>query len=98
MKSYVISLTLLLTSITFTAPVMAQLQRPSQDFFERGRERVEEEIRILQTKPLEENLQESASEPILEVSPSLESLPNQQPEEIETPTEKPNEMNSNPHK
>jgi hypothetical protein len=93
MKPKVITLTILLTSIGLIAPVAAQIRNPSQDFFEQGRERVEREIHLLQSKPenSEENQQKPKPEPLLEVLPSPEFSPNQKPMEVETHQQKPNE-------
>lgn len=97
MKPQVIALTLLLASIGLIVPVSAQIRNPSQDFFEQGRERVEREIQLLQAKPdyLEENQQKPNSEPLLEILPSPEISPNQEPREVESPQQKPNEPKLN---
>lgn len=98
MKSRVVTLTILLTTIGLAVPVTAQIRRPSQDFFEQGRERVEREIRILQGSPTElgENPEGANSEPLLEISPSPEISPTQQPNEVETPNQKPDEADPRP--
>jgi hypothetical protein len=99
MKFRRLALTTLLTTIGLTVPAIAQIQNPSQDFFEQGREQLEREIQILQTEPpdLEQSLQEPQSEPLLEVPASPVSEPSQPPNEDETPSQPPNEVNnSNP--
>lgn len=53
MKFEVVALTTLLSTMGITVPVMAQIQRPSQDFFDQGRQRLEREIQILQGRPLD---------------------------------------------
>jgi hypothetical protein len=74
-----------------TVPATAQIRRPSQEFFEEGREQLEREIQILQQPSVELNLQETDSEPLLEVSPSPENSRIQQPNEVEPPSLQPNE-------
>jgi hypothetical protein len=93
MKPKVITLTILLTYIGLITPVAAQIRNPSQDFFEQGRERVEREIQLLQSKPenTEENQQKPKSEPLLEVLPSPEVFPNQKPTQGEIPKQQPTE-------
>jgi hypothetical protein len=77
MKFEVVALTTLLSTMGITVPVTAQIQRPSQDFFDQGRQRLEREIQILQGGPLDigESLQEVQSEPSLEVPPSPKAIP-----------------------
>lgn len=96
MKFGVVALTTLLTAIGLAVPVTAQIQRPSQEFFEQGREQLEREIQNLQQAPSdsEGSLQKPRSEPVLEVSPSPESTPRQKPNEDETPKQKPNEVDN----
>ena len=96
MKLTGIALTTILITISLTVPVIAQIKRPSQDFFEQGREQLEREIQNLQQAPSdsEGSLQKPRSEPVLEVSPSPESTPRQKPNEDETPTHKPNEVDN----
>lgn len=82
----------LLTTIGFTLPATAQIQNPSQDFFEQGWEQLEREIEILREKPLTEETNQSAeSEPLLEVkpNPATEFRPL---DEEETPIETPDEI------
>jgi hypothetical protein len=97
MKFEVVALTTLLSTMGITVPVTAQIQRPSQDFFDQGRQRLEREIQILQGGPLDigESLQEVQSEPSLEVPPSPESYPSAEQNEVETSSQKkPNEVNN----
>jgi hypothetical protein len=91
MKSGVVALITLLTSMGLAVPVTAQIQSPSQDFFEQGREQLEREIQVLQGNPpnSEQSLQKPHSEPVLEVSPSPASDRNQKPNEVEIPSQKP---------
>lgn len=93
MKFRVAALTSLIATMGLTVPVMAQIRNPSQDFFERGREQLEQEIQILQAEPftLEGNLEASPSEPLLEVTPSPANPPSEQPTVEETPTQQPDE-------
>lgn len=94
-KSGLLALAALVSTICLIVPVSAQIRNPSQDFFEQGRERLEREIQQIQTNPdySEENKQKPKSEPLLEVRPSPEISPNQQPREVETPQQKPNDVN-----
>lgn len=96
MKSGEVALTALLITISLAAPVRAQFQNPSQDFFERGWEQLEQEIQILRgERPNPEgNLEEVPSKPLLEVSPSPSDSPNQRINEVETPSQQPNEVES----
>lgn len=97
MKCRIVALTTLLATMALTVPVTAQIQNPSQEFFEQGREQLEREIEILQQEPLdfEQNLEDSPVEPELEVPPSPTSDSSQKPNEVETPSEKPNEVKDN---
>ncbi len=96
MKFGVVALTTLLTAIGLAVPVTAQIKRPSQEFFEQGRDQLEREIQNLQQAPSDSqgSLEKPRSEPVLEVSPSPESTPSQKPNEDETPTHKPNEVDN----
>ncbi len=100
MKFEVVALTTLLSTMGITVPVMAQIQRPSQDFFDQGRQRLEREIQILQGRPLDigESLQEVQSEPSIEVPPSLESYPSSEQNEVETSSQKPNQVDNSSQK
>lgn len=92
----VVAFTVFVTTLGLTVPVMAQIRNPSQDFFEQGRERLEREIQILQTEPfsLEGNLEASPSKPALEVSPSPVNPANENPNQEETPSQQPNEVDN----
>lgn len=100
MKIKVISSIIILTAVDFTVPVVAQIQRPSQDFFNQGREQLEREIQVIQSESSNspQNLQKPQSEPILEISPSPTSDAfggsqsdhrNQQPDPVATPSPTP---------
>jgi hypothetical protein len=52
MKLTVVVLTTIMTTTSLSVPVIAQITRPSQDFFEQGRERLEREIQTLQEESL----------------------------------------------
>ena len=93
MKIRVAALTSLLATIGLTVPVMAQIRNPSQDFFEQGREQLEQQIQILQAEPftLNGNLEAPHQEPLLEVTPSPANPPSEQPNVEETPTQQPDE-------
>lgn len=95
MKFGVVVLTTLLTTMGLTVPVAAQIQRPSQDFFEQGRQQLEREIQILQGAPIDigETLQNLQSEPLLEVRPLPQSSSSEQ-NQVETFRQKPNEVNN----
>jgi hypothetical protein len=96
MKIKVVAFTVFVTTLGLTVPGMAQIRNPSQDFFEQGRERLEREIQILQTEPftIEGNLEASPSEPAIEVSPSPVNPANQNPNQEETPSQQPNEVDN----
>lgn len=96
MKYRVVALTTLLTTIGLTVPVMAQIQRPSQDFFDQGRQQLEREIKLLQGTPIdiEETLPNRQSEPLLEVRPLPESSSSEQ-NEVETFRQNNSELNMN---
>ncbi|HEY9649492.1 MAG TPA: hypothetical protein V6C95_02435 [Coleofasciculaceae cyanobacterium] len=98
MKLGDVALTALLITISSAAPVMAQFRNPSQDFFERGWEQLEEEIQILQGEQPnpEENLEEVPSKPLLEVSPSASDSPNQLINKVESPSQQPDEVENSP--
>lgn len=97
MNSRIVTFTTLLASLNLALPVSAQILRPSQEFFEEGREQLEQEIQILQIDPfdldaessqdpdLDESLQQGESEPLLEVQPALPSAPTQ-PSEFPVPS------------
>ena len=92
MKLTGIALTTILIMISLTVPVIAQIKRPSQDFFEQGREQLEREIQTLQEESpnLLQSPQKPPAEPILQVSPSpTPSDQNQQPPQVEPPSPKP---------
>jgi hypothetical protein len=97
MKSKVVAIATLLATVGLTAPVLAQIKTPSQEFFEQGRERLDREIQILrgESPNLEENSQKPQSEPVLEVNPSPVSEPNQQPTAVENSSPKPIEIYNN---
>jgi hypothetical protein len=86
----------LIGTIGLTVPVTAQIRNPSQDFFDRGREQLEREIQVLQGAgepfSLEGNLEQPASEPILEVSPSPTTFPSETQDGVETPSPQPNQV------
>jgi hypothetical protein len=88
--------TLLLTTIGLSVPVMAQIRNPSQDFFEEGREQLEREIESFQGESTEseQNPQKPQSQPLLEISPSLDNDSIQKPSEDKIPSQKPNEGNN----
>lgn len=94
MQSAKVALTALLMTMSLTAPVMAQIRNPSQDFFERGWEQLEQEIEILQGEQPnpEGTLEELPPKPLLEVSPSPTDSPNQPSAQVETPSQQPNEV------
>lgn len=96
MKLRIVSITTLIATIGLTVPVMAQIRNPSQDFFDRGREQLEREIQVLQGESfnLEENLKKPSSEPLLEVSPSPTHSPSETSNEVETPSQPPNQVDS----
>jgi hypothetical protein len=89
-------LSTLIGTIGLTLPVTAQIRNPSQDFFDRGREQLEREIQVLQGEGgafiLEGNLEQQPSEPILEVSPSPTTSPSETQDEVETPSQQPNQV------
>ena len=92
MKLTVVVLTTIVTTTSLSVPVIAQITRPSQDFFEQGRERLEREIQTLQEESLnsQRNPQKPPAEPILEVSPSpTPSERNQKPPQVAPPNPKP---------
>ncbi|HBB34100.1 MAG TPA: hypothetical protein DDZ80_02930 [Cyanobacteria bacterium UBA8803] len=100
MKFVFVALTTVLTAIGITIPATAQIQSPSQDFFEQGWEQLEREIQILQGErsdssdslsDAEENVSPPESKPLLEVNPSSSSDPNQKPNEVEPPNQQPNQ-------
>jgi hypothetical protein len=96
MKFGVALITTIVTIISVAVPVIAQINRPSQDFFERGREQLEREIKILrQESPnTQRNPQKPRSEPVLEVSPSPNSDRQPNPSLSETPKPQPTQMNN----
>jgi hypothetical protein len=106
MKFGIVALTTLITTMGLAVPVTAQIRRPSQDFFDQGRERLEREIQVLQGEPSnsEQSLKKPQTERLLEVSPLPESdriqPPNEVeirkpvPSEVETPSQKPDEVNN----
>ncbi len=98
MKLGDVALTALLIIISSTAPVMAQIRNPSQDFFERGWEQLEQEIQILQGEQPnpDGNLEKVPPKPLLEVSPSPSNSPNQPINEIESPSQQPGEVENSP--
>lgn len=96
----VVSSIIILTAIGLSVPVVAQIQRPSQDFFNQGREQLEREIQVIQSESSNspQNPQKPQSQPILEVSPSPTSDAfggsqsdhrHQQPTQLETPNPTP---------
>jgi hypothetical protein len=97
MKCRLFALTTLLATISFTSPVTAQFNNPSQDFFEQGRDRLEREIETLQQESLDWELtpQDAGSKPLLEASPSPAPASNssQPSNETQTSDQQPNEAN-----
>jgi len=89
MNIKLVLLSTLIGTIGLTVPVTAQIRNPSQDFFDRGREQLEQEIQVLQGEGeafnLEGKLEQPPLEPILEVSPS----PSETPDAVETPSQQP---------
>lgn len=104
-KIKVVSSIIILTAFGLTVPVVAQIQRPSQDFFNQGREQLEREIQVIQSESSNspQNPQKPQSEPILEISPSPTSDTSGgrshrnyklDPVETPSPTSTPNQMNN----
>jgi hypothetical protein len=105
MKFSSVAVSTILMLVGLAIPVIAQLQRPSQDFFNQGRDQLEREIQVIQNESSNspQNPQKSPSEPILEISPTPtsdasggRSHRNQQPLPLEnpSPTPTPNQMNN----
>jgi hypothetical protein len=99
MKFGVVVLTIAVTSMGLTVPVLAQIRNPAQDFFWQGRQRLEREIQVLQENPSssDESLQEAPSKPLLEVRPARTSDTNQQQNEVETPQQQPEQVGTPRH-
>lgn len=70
LKFTFVLLTTIVTAISVITPVIAQIIRPSQDFFDQGREQLEREIQFLQDSPNTPQNPQKKPAPILEVSPS----------------------------
>lgn len=86
MKLGVVLITVIVTIIGLNIPVIAQIIRPSQDFFNQGREQLEREIQILREESpnTEENTQKKP-EPVLQVFPSPDHERQPQPSPSATP-------------
>lgn len=84
MKLSVVLITGIVMLIGLSVPVIAQINRPSQDFFEQGREQLEREIQILREET--PNTQKNP-EPVLKVSPSPDHNSQPQPSPSATPTQ-----------
>ncbi|MGB5959471.1 MAG: hypothetical protein WBG73_02335 [Coleofasciculaceae cyanobacterium] len=87
MKLAVVLITGIVTIIGLSVPVIAQINRPSQDFFEQGREQLEREIQILRESPNTPENPQKTPEPVLEVSPSPDMEIQPQPSPLPTPTQ-----------
>lgn len=85
MKLAVVLITGIVTIIGLSIPVIAQINRPSQDFFEQGREQLERQIQILQESPNTPQNPQQTPEPVLKVSPSPEHDCQSQPAPSATP-------------
>lgn len=85
LKFTLVLLTTIVTAISIIAPVIAQINRPSQDFFDQGREQLEREIQILQDSPNTPQNPQRKPTPILEVSPSPDHERKPQPLPSKTP-------------
>lgn len=93
MKFGVVLITTIVTIMGVNITVIAQINRPSQDFFEQGREQLEREIKILREEsPNTPQNPQKTPEPILEVSPTpaKEGKPIPSP----TPSPTPNQFNN----
>jgi hypothetical protein len=90
MKLMVVLSTAIVLIIGLNIPGIAQINRPSQDFFEQGREQLEREIQILREESpnAQENTQKKP-EPVLQVSPSPDQEPQPQPSPSATPKPRP---------
>lgn len=86
MKLGIVFITELVTFIALNVPVIAQINRPSQDFFNQGREQLEREIQILREESTntEENT-EKKPEPVLQILPSPDHERQPQPLPSATP-------------
>ena len=90
MKLGVILITEIVTLIALNVPVIAQINPPSQDFFEQGRERLEREIQILREEaPNTQQNPLKKPEPVLEISPSPDHDSQPQPSPLATPSPTP---------
>ena len=99
MKSTIVILTTIFTTIGITGQAMAQARTPAQEFFEQGWDQLEREIRILQNeKPeAEESLQqEFGGKPLLDVNPTAESELRPEIEGIEPPNSQPEPIDDAP--
>ena len=86
MKLAVVLTTVIVSIIGLNIPVIAQIIRPSQDFFEQGREQLEREIQILREEsPNTQQNPQKNPEPVLQVSPSPDHKCQTQPLPSETP-------------
>lgn len=86
MKLAVVLTTVIVSIIGLNIPVIAQIIRPSQDFFEQGREQLEREIQILREEsPNTQQNPQKNPPPVLQVSPSPDNERQPQPLPSETP-------------
>lgn len=85
MKLAVVFITGIVTIIGLNVPVVAQINRPNQDFFEQGREQLEREIQILRESPNTPQNPQKTPEPVLKVSPSPDHDCQPQPAPSATP-------------
>lgn len=85
MKLAVVLMTGIVTIIGLNVPVIAQINRPTQDFFEQGREQLERQIQILQESPNTPQNPQKTPEPVLKVSPSPDHDCQSQPAPSATP-------------
>lgn len=93
LKFTVVFLTAWVTTISLIAPGIAQIIRPSQDFFNQGREELEREIQILRESPNTPENPQKTPEPILKVSPSPANEANPLPSATPSPTPEPEVSN-----
>jgi hypothetical protein len=86
-------LTITATTISLIVPVIAQIPRPSQDFFNQGRDQVEREIQVLQESPNKPQNSPKKPEPILKISPTPDNEPKALASPSVTPIPTPDQMN-----